>query len=205
MARDLEPWEAIAFRPKVNLMMVWLASSNRDRTPARSDGPPVPPWRQATRWLKCQSKGSENGKYRMNRRRRAFSLFGIAVGLLLTVAFGWSYYQTSNQILYDAFKDTVPRSFPYPDLWVVQLNDWFEKRYPAPPGVIKLHGELPRVRAAIWLGLICSIIVTLVSSIAFIYGPFCRWRRRRRGLCLKCGYNLEGDLSGVCPECGEAR
>jgi hypothetical protein len=33
-----------------------------------------------------------------------------------------------------------------------------------------------------------------------------RWRQQRRlrgiGTCLKCGYNLIGNLSGVCPECG---
>ncbi len=27
-------------------------------------------------------------------------------------------------------------------------------------------------------------------------------RRRKRGLCLTCGYNLTGNTSGVCPECG---
>lgn len=26
--------------------------------------------------------------------------------------------------------------------------------------------------------------------------------RRRRGLCIKCGYELTGNVSGVCPECG---
>ncbi len=29
-------------------------------------------------------------------------------------------------------------------------------------------------------------------------------RRRRSGLCVKCGYNLTGNVSGRCPECGEA-
>ncbi|UCD27323.1 MAG: hypothetical protein JSV03_09325 [Planctomycetota bacterium] len=29
------------------------------------------------------------------------------------------------------------------------------------------------------------------------------YRRRKKGLCLKCGYNLTGNVSGVCPECGE--
>ena len=32
------------------------------------------------------------------------------------------------------------------------------------------------------------------------------WAQRRRirpGHCLKCGYNLTGNVSGVCPECGE--
>jgi len=48
----------------------------------------------------------------------------------------------------------------------------------------------------------------------FIMGLWCaltvtsprleRWRRRKRGLCTKCGYNLTGNISGICPECGVA-
>ncbi len=29
-----------------------------------------------------------------------------------------------------------------------------------------------------------------------------RWRRREPGVCGKCGYDLTGNVSGVCPECG---
>lgn len=32
-----------------------------------------------------------------------------------------------------------------------------------------------------------------------------RWVRRRRGCCLKCGYSLTGNASGICPECGVER
>ena len=28
------------------------------------------------------------------------------------------------------------------------------------------------------------------------------WRADRRGICRDCGYNLTGNVSGVCPECG---
>jgi hypothetical protein len=28
-------------------------------------------------------------------------------------------------------------------------------------------------------------------------------RRRNEGLCIRCTYNLEGNVSGFCPECGE--
>lgn len=31
-----------------------------------------------------------------------------------------------------------------------------------------------------------------------------RHRRRNRGLCTSCGYDLTGNVSGVCPECGAA-
>ena len=52
--------------------------------------------------------------------------------------------------------------------------------------------------------LVC-VVLLLFPTIAFIRGPLRRWRRRKRGLCIRCGYNLEGNVSGVCPECGEAR
>lgn len=31
-----------------------------------------------------------------------------------------------------------------------------------------------------------------------------RWRANRRGLCQTCFYDLKGNVSGVCPECGTA-
>ena len=33
-------------------------------------------------------------------------------------------------------------------------------------------------------------------------GPLCRRRRRKRGQCLDCGYDLTGNVTGVCSECG---
>jgi len=40
-------------------------------------------------------------------------------------------------------------------------------------------------------------------TLAFIRGPFRCWRRRRKGCCIRCGYNLTGNVSGRCPECGQ--
>ena len=51
------------------------------------------------------------------------------------------------------------------------------------------------------------IAVALFSAypmVAFIRGPVRRWRRRRNGWCLACGYDMQGNVSGVCPECGVA-
>lgn len=42
-------------------------------------------------------------------------------------------------------------------------------------------------------------------TLAFIRGPLRRWRRLRNGWCLHCGYALQGNVSGVCPECGTPR
>ena len=43
-----------------------------------------------------------------------------------------------------------------------------------------------------------------IALIRYVRGPLRRYRRRRKGLCLKCGYDLTGNVSGVCPECGKA-
>ncbi len=34
------------------------------------------------------------------------------------------------------------------------------------------------------------------------HGSRRRRQRRKHGLCLECGYNLTGNVSGICPECG---
>ncbi|MFQ5493998.1 MAG: hypothetical protein ACE5EX_01325 [Phycisphaerae bacterium] len=42
-------------------------------------------------------------------------------------------------------------------------------------------------------------------TIVFVGGRLGRRRRRReRGLCVRCTYNLTGNTSGICPECGTA-
>ncbi len=39
--------------------------------------------------------------------------------------------------------------------------------------------------------------------VALIRGPLRRYHRRQRGLCLKCGFDLIGNIIGTCPKCGE--
>lgn len=46
-------------------------------------------------------------------------------------------------------------------------------------------------------------LLAAYPALAFIRGPLRRHRRRRKGLCLKCAYDLKGNVSGVCPECGK--
>jgi len=54
-----------------------------------------------------------------------------------------------------------------------------------------------------FIPIVLAVLFATYPSIAFIHGPARRWRRRRRGLCVRCGYDLTGNVSGVCPECGE--
>lgn len=59
--------------------------------------------------------------------------------------------------------------------------------------------QVVTVRLPCWLLLVLCIAYL---GIAFVRGSIRRWRRTRPGLCTSCGYNLTGNISGVCPECG---
>ena len=54
---------------------------------------------------------------------------------------------------------------------------------------------------------ICPTIFAIVAfaaypMLAFIRGPLRRRRWRKKGCCCKCGYDLTGNVTGICPECG---
>ncbi|MCP4591424.1 MAG: hypothetical protein GY842_11815 [bacterium] len=46
------------------------------------------------------------------------------------------------------------------------------------------------------------VVLSAYPLVAFIRGPVRCYRRRRKGLCTTCGYDLTGNESGRCPECG---
>jgi hypothetical protein len=46
------------------------------------------------------------------------------------------------------------------------------------------------------------LLLTLTSAI--LYGPLRARRRRLKGWCVECGYDLAGNRTGRCPECGSA-
>ncbi len=47
-----------------------------------------------------------------------------------------------------------------------------------------------------------ALMLAAYPTLTLVRGPLLRWRRRRKGLCLKCGYNLTGLPEPRCPECG---
>ncbi len=45
-------------------------------------------------------------------------------------------------------------------------------------------------------------LLFLITATATLWLSYIEGRRVPSGLCKKCGYNLTGNVSGVCPECG---
>ncbi len=65
----------------------------------------------------------------------------------------------------------------------------------------KIVGSALTVQLPLWAPL---LVFATYPTIAFIRGPLRRWRARRKpNHCTSCGYNLTGNVSGVCSECGE--
>jgi len=59
-----------------------------------------------------------------------------------------------------------------------------------------------RVSAPFWMLITFTAAYPVWSLASFVW----RWKKRRRlGLCRSCGYDLNGNVSGTCPECGTAR
>ena len=80
-------------------------------------------------------------------------------------------------------------------------SGWWEEKLSSKDARLLDTSERHTREVSIPLWGVCLAFATY-PTIAFIRGPMRRWRWRRKGLCTKCGYNLTGNTSGVCPECG---
>ena len=59
--------------------------------------------------------------------------------------------------------------------------------------------------AAFGFGLATFVLLTVARYFVsvFIWLPrYERWARASTGRCARCGYDLTGNVSGACPECG---
>lgn len=105
----------------------------------------------------------------------------VFVGACGLLYFGWSYHRVSGHVL--VTDRGWPRPFPYPDGWLFALNNWYDARYPAPPGTIKLRGELKRVR-------LTTLGACAVAGVAFASGAAPIALRQLRRLWRGRGFDL---------------
>lgn len=70
---------------------------------------------------------------------------------------------------------------------------------------VNVHASKPAHRVVIPYVMIAVIAAGLpLGWLVYFSRRARRWRLRRAGKCPVCGYNLTGNTSGVCPECGSA-
>ncbi|UCC32455.1 MAG: hypothetical protein JSU86_09270 [Phycisphaerales bacterium] len=70
---------------------------------------------------------------------------------------------------------------------------------------LTLGGPDTKTEILVCIGANClfyGILLAVPVLIAADYHRHCQQFRREEGLCITCGYNLTGNVSGICPECG---
>lgn len=74
------------------------------------------------------------------------------------------------------------------------VSDGSSTSLPPPPDLV---GKGIRIHL-----LLVAFPFGVCAAVPLFRGPVRRWHRARRGLCVRCGYDLTGNISGVCSECG---
>src|ERR1035437_6577635 len=108
-------------------------------------------------------------------KARTFALFIFIIGLLVSSYLCWASHRVSETVLFNEDGKTWPRPWPYPDQWLWHWNQRLDAVHPAPPGSLKLEGELPRIRLYLSCWTWLFVITTLCS---FIWWQILRRRRR---------------------------
>lgn len=65
-----------------------------------------------------------------------------------------------------------------------------------------LHNALRSTVSYCWLDIVAPVLAAWLLAVYFV-GLLRRRRRKQRGLCPTCGYDLTGTAHGTCQECGK--
>ena len=79
-----------------------------------------------------------------------------------------------------------------------QRGRFFSNPIPSANGTVRRTGPVYITAIPLYPISTAFALLPLLWSI----GALRRWRRRREGRCVTCGYNLTSNTTGVCPECG---
>jgi len=156
-------------------------------------------------------------------RNPAWSAIRLAIlfacmAVVVVLAWGWAASARGSRSIYlsrDATENASAMVFLHDG--AMRVSHWWFNPQPRPAGVFAkaflgfgIHFEnaitpqgktliIQRFWVPIWFGM---LVFMLPPLIALWRGPLRRHRRRREGLCPRCGYNLAGNISGRCTECG---
>ncbi len=83
----------------------------------------------------------------------------------------------------------------------VKPNKAMMERYYAKswmPIISRPYSSTWKASTPLWLP---TLLLIVYPATIFVRGPLRRWRRRRSGSCVQCGYTLRGLTEPRCPEC----
>jgi hypothetical protein len=125
---------------------------------------------------------------------------------------------STDGVMCISYGSLISLDYPPPSGW--EISFWpFHRRVDSISGDLRSGTTLgfryersrvykPRVRIdgrsvtfPYWLPAVCFAFLPALTAVKF-WRARARRRREAEGLCSGCGYNLTGNTSGVCPECG---
>ncbi len=143
--------------------------------------------------------------------RRSILVFLVTMNFVTFVSWGLSYtyiaYNSANYIwrLFNGTFRCQERASKHPRTLFTWYGYETAREYSRGYGIMSV--VIPGVYGQQYRHYILPLWVPAVvfSGLAmFVYAPIRRRRiRRKRGLCTKCGYDLRGNESNICSECGE--
>ena len=86
----------------------------------------------------------------------------LLIGSAASAYAGWACHRASDTVL---LREGWSRPWPWPDVWLFALHEWFDARYPVWPGGIKLAGEIARVQSAVRIALLMCITLTVSAAL----------------------------------------
>lgn len=105
-------------------------------------------------------------------------------------------FRSDGSVIFEYTKP-VSRTTPLSS-WDVDCEIFYARIWVFDDGLMRYWS----LESQVWL-LVPFVLFSAYPLIAFVRGPLRRWRQGKPGHCVKCGYDLRGNVSRVCPECGE--
>jgi hypothetical protein len=158
----------------------------------------------------------------MSKIRRGVRFLLLGLPCLVLLLWAWSYFETVDIPVVDTLHcPQVPKGgelFVHPSISEGRLRIRYCRVVPNAPlvsyataprlGFAYQHVTDTRYQAGIFVekNFYAPVWSVLLVTLLFpVHTAFLWWLDRRRippGHCQTCGYNLTGNVSGVCPECG---